>query len=69
MSSLTDSNIKLLLMGGVGLAIGLSISSLAYFFRVNARAKTLVKNQRAAANASENADALTVTDKTRAAGA
>jgi len=69
MSNLADSNVKLLLIGGVGLVIGLSISSLAYFLRVNARAQTLAKSQRAAENAGENTEATTVTDKTRAAGA
>ncbi len=69
MSNLADSNVKLLLIGGVGLVIGISISSLAYFLRVNARSETLAKSQRVAKNASENAEAATVTDKTRAAGA
>jgi hypothetical protein len=69
MTNLADSNVKLLLIGGVGLVIGLSISSLAYFLRVNARAEALAKSQRAAKNAGENAETATVTDKTRAAGA
>jgi hypothetical protein len=69
MSNLADSNVKLLLIGGVGLVIGLGISSLTYFLRVNARAEALAKSQRATKNASENAEATTVTDKTRAAGA
>jgi len=69
MTGLTDSNVKLLLIGGVGLVVGLSISSLAYFLRVNARPETLAKSQRAAKNASENAEAAAVTDKKHAAGA
>lgn len=69
MSNLADSNVKLLLIGGVGLVIGLSISSVAYFLKLNAKAETLAKSRRAAKNACENAEAATVTDKTRAAGA
>ncbi len=71
MSHLADSNVKLLLIGGVGLVIGLSISAVAYFLKLNARVETLAKsqNQRVANNASETAEAATVTDKTRAAGA
>jgi hypothetical protein len=67
MSHLADSNVKLLLIGGVGLVIGLGISSLTYFLRVNGRAEALAKSQRATKNASENAETATVTDKTRAA--
>ena len=69
MSNLEDSNVKLLLIGGVGLVIGISISSLAYFLRINARAETLAKSQRAAKNATEKAESATEEDKKQAAGA
>ena len=69
MSSLTDSNVKLLLIGGVGLVIGLSVSSLAYFLRINGRAETSAKNQRAAKTSREHAETATETDKKSAAGA
>lgn len=65
---------KLLLIGGVGLVIGVGLTifccSLAYFFAVNARAAdTSPKNQRADEKGSENADAATVAEKKRGVGA
>jgi hypothetical protein len=73
--SVPDTNVKLLLIGGVvGLVIGVGLTicyfSLAYFFAVNARAvDTFVKNQRVAENDSENAEGATVIDKKRGVGA
>jgi hypothetical protein len=72
---LLDTNVKLLLIGGiVGLAIGVGLTifyfSLAHFFAVNARASdTNAKNQRVAENASANTKDGTVTDKRRGVGA
>jgi len=59
-SGVTDTNVKLLLIGGaVGVVLGVTISyfSLAHFFEVNARAKEIfAKNRRVPENASENAE-------------
>jgi cytochrome c-type biogenesis protein CcmH/NrfG len=72
-SGVTDTNVKLLLIGGaVAVVVGVIVSyfSLAHFFAVNAKAKDVfAKNRRVAENASENAERTTLRAKKRGVGA